>query len=146
MGEQRKILGSSLIFCFLVATLINAEAVMATENSWASRAPLQEARSGLGVAVVNSKIYAIGGWGTSGICAFIEEYNPETDIWTFKTPMPTPRNDFGTAIYHNKIFCIGGNTPGFNNMGVNEVYDTETDTWETRRLCLQKDWACKQTL
>ena len=114
------------------------------EDSWVSKAPMQVARGGLGVAVVNGKIYAIGGSTGSGSDALIsgivgtnEEYDPETDTWTFKVSMPTPRTSFAIAAYQNKIYCIGGNTgyssdTGYACTGVNEVYDPATDTWETK--------------
>jgi N-acetylneuraminic acid mutarotase len=109
--------------CVMVAkpALSSAEMV---EDSWASKAPMQQARSGLGVAVVNGKIYAIGGSTRSGEVGTNEEYDPATDTWTFKKPMPTPRASFATAVYQNKIYCIGGR--------VNEVYDPATDKWETK--------------
>jgi N-acetylneuraminic acid mutarotase len=118
----------------------------ATEDSWATKAPMQQARSGLGVATVNGKIYAIGGSNASGFApsmpgssvlgvednvATNEEYDPVTDTWTFKKPMPTPRLHFAIAVYQNKIYCIGGYTED-GNTGVNEVYDPATDTWESK--------------
>jgi len=45
--------------------------------------------------------------------------------------MPTPRYHFAIAVYQNKIYCIGGYTSG-GETGVNEAYDPETDTWETK--------------
>ena len=97
---------------------------------------MQVARSGLGVAVVNGKIYAIGGTTENEFVNTNEEYNPETDMWILKAPMPTPRNYFATAVYQNKIYCIGG-TIGNSQTGdilttVNEVYDPATDTWENK--------------
>lgn len=107
------------------------------ENSWASKTPMNEARSGLGVTVVNGKIYAIGGSGEGGKTGTNEEYDPATDTWTLKTPMPTPRDYFATAVYHNRIYCIGGiiaNSPQTGDVltSVNEVYDPATDAWETK--------------
>jgi len=125
----------------------------ATEDSWASKAPMQVARSGLGVAAVNGKIYAIGGSNASGFAPSIggsavlgnrdigghvgtnEEYDPETDTWTYKASMPTPRIVFATAVYQNKIYCVGGKTSD-GVTGVNEVYDPATDTWETKTSML----------
>jgi N-acetylneuraminic acid mutarotase len=115
----------------------SAEAV---EDSWVSKAPLQEARGGLGVAVVNGKIYAIGGsidtliasYGHSGQVGTNEEYDPATNKWVYKLSMPTPRSHFAIAAYQNKIYCIGGYLENSSNTGVNEVYDPETDTWETK--------------
>jgi hypothetical protein len=118
------------------------------ENSWVPKAPMQVARSCLGVVAVNRKIYAIGGSNESGFLPSLpssdvswflsdrfvgtnEEYDPAKDTWTYKNPMPTPRIVFAITVYQNKIYCIGGKT---NNglTGVNEVYDPETDTWETK--------------
>jgi N-acetylneuraminic acid mutarotase len=138
--------------CVMVAkpAFSSAEIV---EDSWVSKAPMQQARAGLGVAAVNGKIYAIGGTTASGLyphdlytrgyVGTNEEYDPETDTWTTKASMPTPRDYFAIAAYGNKIYCIGG-AVGFRHdittmflysyiiSGVNEVYDTVTDTWETK--------------
>jgi N-acetylneuraminic acid mutarotase len=97
------------------------------EGTWAAKEPMHVARSNLGVAVVNGKIYAIGGFvENGGVTGANEEYDPETDTWTFRKPMPTPRTDFSVEVYEDKIYCIGGAG------GENEVYDPATDTWETK--------------
>jgi N-acetylneuraminic acid mutarotase len=95
------------------------------ENTWTTKAPMHVARSNLGVAVVDGKIYAIGGLVGNGVVTGAnEEYDPETDTWALRKSMPTPRSDFGVEVYRDKIYCIGG--------AVNEVYDPATDTWEKR--------------
>jgi N-acetylneuraminic acid mutarotase len=101
------------------------------ENSWTSKAPMHVARSSLRVAVVNGKIYAIGGGAENGVVGTNEEYDPATDTWALKTPLPTPREYFATAVYQNKIYCIGGSTSS-GVTGINEVYDPATDTWENK--------------
>jgi N-acetylneuraminic acid mutarotase len=125
-----------LILIFLTAPfVIAAEPVSAAspiENSWTSKAPMNQARGGLGVAAVNGKIYAIGGTTRSdewagGIVGTNEEYNPATDTWTYKASMPTPRVTFAIAVYKDKIYCIGGTT----HSNVNEVYNPATNTWST---------------
>ena len=90
---------------------------------------MREARAYLGVAVVNNKIYAIGGDTDAGpTLSTNEEYDPATDTWTFKAPMPTSRMSFGIAVYENKIYCIGG----YGGVRANEAYDPATDTWESK--------------
>jgi N-acetylneuraminic acid mutarotase len=95
--------------------------------------PMPTARVGLCVAVVDGKIYAIGG-NTAIDGAVNEMYDPETDTWTTLEPMPTPRTDFAIAAYQNKIYCIGGVGfgQGINVTGKTEVYDPATNTWETK--------------
>ena len=113
----------------LFPSLIPVMDVKAEENSWTTLAPMQQARSSLGVATVNGKIYAIGGYVDNGVVTSVnEEYDPTTDTWNFKRSMPTPRAKFATAVYKNKIYCIGGT----DGEGVNEVYDPATDTWENK--------------
>lgn len=121
---------------------------------WTEKQSMNQARGKLGVAAANGKIYAIGGYIENGIYitrpitgAFVgtnEEYNPETDTWTIKASMPTPRSNFAIATIENKIYCISGDIVGFKEhgyypmltepiwAGTNEVYDTTTDTWETK--------------
>ena len=115
--------------------LVYIRPVNATEDSWATKKPMPTARYRFGVAVVAGKIYAIGGL-DSGPLGTNEEYDPATDTWTTKTSMPTPRYYFAVAVYENKIYTFGGLTETSlqNNtyVGVTEVYDPETDTWETK--------------
>lgn len=115
-----------------------SQASPTVEDSWASKASMHEARSRLGVAVVNGQIYAIGGSVETGLFLGTNEmYNPTTDTWVFKTAMPTARASFGIAVYQNKIYCIGGLAGVEQNpykrivSGANEVYDPETDSWQT---------------
>jgi N-acetylneuraminic acid mutarotase len=131
MAVARRIALTIIILALVFSAVAGTLSVCAAEDCWVSKAPMHEARSGVGVAVVNGKIYAIGGAGKGGFRAFNEEYDPATDTWTFKASMPTPRSSFGIAVYQNKIYCIGGYIPG-DATGVNEVYEPATDTWETK--------------
>lgn len=124
-----------LVLVFLIASCIVVVkpvwASSASENSWETMASMPTARSGLGVAVVNGKIYAIGG-ASEGDYNVNEMYDPATNTWTTKQSMPTPRFSLATAAYGNKIYCIGGaNTEnsGPVPIGSNEAYDPATDTW-----------------
>jgi len=139
------------VLIFLTASCITLiQSVKGSENSWASKAPMHQARERLGVASVNGKIYAIGGDTLSGFWSFSmglagqvtggvvdtnEQYDPITDTWIQKTHMPTPRDRFAIATYQNKIYCIGGATGENIYSGataVNEVYNPATDTWEAK--------------
>ena len=142
---QKYILGTSMnksfavilvaLLFMMVSCIVVVEPVLSsvdvTEDTWVSKAPMQQARYNLGVAVVNGKIYAIGGNAEKGAVGTNEEYDPVTDTWSSKSPMPTPRYRFNLVIYQNKIYCIGGTTENAVS-GVNEVYDPITDVWETK--------------
>lgn len=94
------------------------------------------------VAVINNKIYVLGGYDEEWKVLRVNEvFDPATNTWTTKAPIPTLRADFAIAVYENKIYCIGGNVGGavYDNkinswqyLRVNEVYNPETDTWENK--------------
>jgi N-acetylneuraminic acid mutarotase len=155
IGVRRNIV---LLFLFLLTApcILTASPtsslVDTTENSWVSKAAMNKARCNLGVAVVNGKIYAIGGRmlvyqdslrTESKEVGINEEYDPATNTWTLKKPMPGSLSDFATAVYEGKIYCIGGGVSEFFNFttgrwdtklsqGTNAVYDPATDTWEMK--------------
>ena len=106
---------------------------------WNTKTSMSQARYGLGVVMVDDKIYAIGGWGIDGLTGANECYDPKTDIWTTLASMPTLRYGFAAVEYQGKIYCIGGALPpsglygsGSANSVANEVYDIATDSWSTR--------------
>jgi len=125
---------STIVLIFILSFSMSTFLVSPTnaaEDSWTTLEPMPTARAVIEVAVVDGKIYAIGGSYDS--CG-VEEYDPVTNTWTIKTPMPTPRIWFGIAVVENKIYVIGGDsgnwTVGITPTNVNEVYDPATDTWE----------------
>jgi hypothetical protein len=103
-----------LVLVFLSASCVAVKPVFSSEeikeNVWVSKASMQVARGSLGVAVVDGKIYAIGGISDDGVVGVNEEYDPETDMWVFKKSMPTPRESFAIVSCQGKIYCIGGTT------------------------------------
>jgi hypothetical protein len=112
------------------------------ENSWTMKSPMPTPRFDMRVAVVNNKIYVLGGYDDeSKVLRVNEVYDPATNTWTTKAPIPTSRADFAIVVYQNKIYCIGGNIGGavYDNkisdwqyLKVNEVYNPATDTWENK--------------
>lgn len=94
---------------------------------WTTKAPMPTKRHGIGAAVINDKIYVLGGWDLD-TC---EEYDPVTDTWTTKSPMPHNHGNPGVAVLNNKIYVIGGSKHGGNASAI-DVYDPITDTWTTK--------------
>jgi len=147
----------ALILVSLAALgVVAVKPVAASGDFWTQKAPMHVARNGLGVAVVDGKIYAIGGSTESGenvnIGGFVgtnEEYNPTTDTWTLKASMPTPRTGLAAVAYQGKIYCMGGDI-GINltmdqtvKTNVNEVYDPTIDTWTNKApMPMARSWAC----
>jgi len=84
-------------------------------------------------AVVNGKIYVIGGAGADNQpVASVEVYDPATGTWESRASMPTARALFGVGTFGGLIYAVGGTTIGRDKLAVVEAYDPATDTW-TRR-------------
>ncbi len=131
------VLALTSLMVLSILSFVDIKPASASGDFWTQKASMHVARGGLGVAVVNGKIYAIGGSTESGQHVAIdglvgtnEEYNPSTDTWATKATMPTPRAFFAIATFNNKIYCIGGLAG--SNTSVNEVYDPATNTWEEK--------------
>jgi N-acetylneuraminic acid mutarotase len=133
---MRKTIALLLVLFFItVSCLMAAKPALSSadtaEDTWTTKASMPTARHDVGLAVVNGKIYAIGGWNDSYVAAN-EEYNPVTNTWTTKTPMPTPRFGFTIFVFENKIHVVGGYTDGIQPTSAYEIYDPETNIWETK--------------
>ncbi len=121
-----------LIIATIVFPALNVPSTKAmAEQPWTTMTPMPTARGGLGVAVANGKIYAIGGLNGDLPLNTNEQYDPATNQWTSKAPLPTARSGFAIASYNNEIYAIGG-TVGNGYVGNNEVYNPLTNSWETK--------------
>jgi N-acetylneuraminic acid mutarotase len=101
-------------------------------NSWSTAAPMPTARIGLAaVAGQDGRIYAIGGYNTSGYLGTVEVYDTVRDSWSTVAPMPSPRGNLAALLGPDgRIYAIGG----YNNHGAVttvEAYDPRTNTWDT---------------
>lgn len=61
-------------------------------------------RLGVGIAVVNRLLYAIGGYDGTFRLSSAECYHPENDAWNMISPMNTVRS--GAGKFFNTIVCI----------------------------------------
>ena len=137
----------ALVLSLLFET-IPIKANVYVENSWLSKTSMNIARSDLGVATVNGKIYAIGGikvpslldvnapsplpvFSNPQLTGANEEYDPSTNSWSFKVEMPIPKANFAIAAFQNKIYCIGGTTDSVV-VSLTGVYDLTKDSWENK--------------
>ncbi|GKS58439.1 hypothetical protein YTPLAS18_19660 [Nitrospira sp.] len=104
-------------------------------NTWTAKAPLPARLHHPGVAVIDRKLYVVGGFSQSGLSiwspvATLYRYDPVTDTWTERHAMPTARGALGVAVVGHKLVAIGG-FAGRGDTGAVELYDPSTDSWIT---------------
>lgn len=86
-------------------------------------------RFGVGVAVVNRLLYAIGGFDGNDRLASMECYHPENNAWTVLPSMKLGRSGAGVAALNQFIYVVGG-FDGQNHLSSVERFDTDKQTWE----------------
>jgi N-acetylneuraminic acid mutarotase len=110
------------------------EAYDPAADAWTTKAPMPSKRETRGTnnAVVDGKLFVIGG-NAEGRCSNLNEaYDPVTDSWMRRAPMPTPRCHLAVVALSGLIYAVGGtNTNGSIEYDTVEVYYPATDTWTT---------------
>lgn len=115
-----------------ILSVVSMSPVFAQNGAWTNKAALPSARSALASAVVDGKIYVIGGHNADFFSlSNTEEYDPMTNTWTQKANMPTPRSGHSACAVNGKIYVIGGSDEGVFLKTVEE-YDPATNTWKSR--------------
>lgn len=85
-------------------------------------------RLGVGVAVVNRLLYAIGGFDGKERLSTIERYHPEDNAWTIIPSMNIGRSGAGVAALNQYIYVVGG-FDGVRQLSSVERFDTEQLIW-----------------
>ena len=69
-------------------------------NSWVTKAPMADSRSGGCAVTVNDLIYVIGGIDTSGYLGTVEVYDPSNNTWLnfYQSPVPFYHEFFTISI------------------------------------------------
>ncbi|GHF31847.1 N-acetylneuraminic acid mutarotase [Deinococcus metalli] len=107
----------------------------ARQTTWTVAAPLLHARNHLGSAVLNGKIYAIGGQtghdSTLTTQPWVEAYDPPTNTWTPLAPLPRARSHISnsTFVLGGRIIVAGGETAHNVPMADVTAYDPVSNTW-----------------
>ena len=135
----------------LMLTLLLASASPSTAGTWARKADMPTATSLHAAAVVDGKIYTIGGtdnmWGYADYWSTVFTYDPQTDTWTRKADMPAGRARLATAVVDGKIYAIGGSPHADAEVSTVEMYDPATDVWSRRAdLPRARNWLSASTV
>jgi hypothetical protein len=94
-------------------------------NSWSSKASLMP-RYGLSSAVVDDKIYALGGFIGMAVVGVVQSYDTTSNSWSGEVQLPTTRWGLDSDAIGNKMYAVGGQTLYHGGyVAVNEVATVE---------------------
>ncbi|KAK0160479.1 hypothetical protein PV328_007887 [Microctonus aethiopoides] len=97
-------------------------------GQWSEVAPIGIGRILPGVALLDGKVYVVGGELESCIIANGECYDPRDNVWTSIACMVEPRCEFGLCELDNCLYAFGG-WVGEDIGGTIETYDPINNIW-----------------
>jgi N-acetylneuraminic acid mutarotase len=119
MHRMAAALGASLTLAFSVDS-----AVAEGSGTWQTLAEYPGGRQELATAVLNGKIYAIGGLeGQGNPSPVVDVYNPNTNTWAPGPPLPYGNDHHAAAVAAGKLYVFGGLTRD------TFVYDPAANSW-----------------
>lgn len=91
-------------------------------------------RSTAGVAILNNRLFVLGGRDGSSCHRSVESYDPHTNKWTLCAPMNRRRGGVGVGVVNGFLYALGGHDSPANNPScirteTVERYDPATDSW-----------------
>ncbi|CAK8688372.1 unnamed protein product [Clavelina lepadiformis] len=108
-----------------------AECYDPRNGQWEYIPPMKTLRSGLSAVVLNSEIYAIGGYGLSSV----EKYNLDTKIWIDVSSMNEERWDGSACVVDGLIWVFGG-----EDAKTVEFFDPATNKWQVSTNMDRQRW------
>jgi len=97
---------------------------------WRNIASMNTRRRGVGVAVLNGRIFAVGGWGDGiEILSSVESYDPERNVWSPVADLSVPRFGAGVGVLDGVLYCVGGKEWKDGSTNTVEKYCEDTNTW-----------------
>ena len=110
--------------------LASVEKYDPARDTWTAVASMGTKRYGLGVAVLDGMLYAVGGFDEhDNKFASVEKYNPATNTWLAVAAMGTKRFNLGVAVLDGALYAVGGFDEHYNRLASVEKYDPATNKW-----------------
>ncbi len=110
------------LLAFSALTLVRAGNAQ-PGGTWQTVASMPAARQELATAVLDGKVYVIGGFDLRGFStSTVFVYNPNTNAWSSAQPIPFAVNHGAAAVAAGKLYSFGAG-------GQASVYNSDADSW-----------------
>ena len=95
-------------------------------------APMPSARTYVCTAVLDGKLYAVGGQSEADgtLSNLVERYDLATKSWEEVAPMAEARHAPAVAVLNGKLYAVGGFNDDADDLSSVERYDPATNAWE----------------
>jgi len=131
---KKTTLGGTLRYAVLALTLCALTTpafAQADLGRWITRAPLPIPRQEIPHAVLDGKIYVVGGFDEDRLATNVMEvYDPSANTWSLARALPESMHHLGLATANGKLYVLGGYLgDGFTPTNRVFEYDPATDEW-----------------
>ncbi|MEM8670771.1 MAG: kelch repeat-containing protein [Planctomycetota bacterium] len=124
-GEDRNLWSQANVTCFDPST-----------NKWSDMAPMPEPRSSFDAAVLDGKIYVVGGWQMQGDgetqwhkSAYMLDLSKPDSKWKALPEPPFQRRALSIAAHDGKVYVLGGMQRAGGPSTRVDVFDPKTNQW-----------------
>ena len=84
-------------------------------------------------ALLNGKIYLLGGFTPKGISKKVDVWDPKSGNWSQSTPLPRSLHHTTASVVNGKLYVIGGFDSGtWRPININYEYDPKNHRWTTK--------------
>ncbi|MFQ5814205.1 MAG: kelch repeat-containing protein, partial [Anaerolineae bacterium] len=96
---------------------------------WTTKASKPTGAANVGAAVLDDKIYVVGGMSNNlRFLSAVEVYDPATDSWSSVAPLPVGLSGTAVAAAGGKLYVFGGGSAS-GGVATTYEYDPAADTW-----------------
>ncbi|XP_063443616.1 kelch-like protein diablo [Mytilus trossulus] len=101
---------------------------------WTEVAPMNIARSELGLVMLDGFMYAIGGWDGNVRLDSVEYYNIETNVWAMIPPMKIALTSPACVSLNGMLYVTGGAVlEDGDGIDIVQLFNPRTQTWSEMR-------------
>ena len=120
MNRRTRFLRAMVVLLLCCGALVGARAQ--NGGTWQTLAPMPSFRQELASAVLDGKVYVMGGLSWENVALkTVEEFDPKTNAWRPMADMPTARFILTAESTAGQVFAIGGAATDFTTQSAVEA-------------------------
>ncbi|XP_070565832.1 kelch-like protein diablo [Ptychodera flava] len=109
-------------------TISSVERYNSVQDCWTPVAPMRSSRRGVGVAMLQNFLYAVGGSDGLNALNCVECFDPQTDSWRMVAPLNANRSSVAVVTMQNHLYAFGG-YDGMTSISTAERYNPNSNDW-----------------
>jgi hypothetical protein len=120
-----------ILFIEFPPSLAQTTATIATGSFWTEGAPMPTPRTEVTAALLDDRIFVIGGFDEfSRVSNIVEVYSITNDTWTEAAPLPVPLHHTAAVSIDDRIYVVGGFMTPWSPSNKLFIYDPLQNEWQ----------------